>query len=64
MSPSGRSPLRASLAVAWTVLLIAALLYAAVWLICQIWVWLVAISLFAGAIATLAWWLRLRRDRW
>ena len=64
MSQSDRSPLQAALALAWTVLLIAALLYAAVWLICQIWVWLLVLALLAGAAIALMWWLRLRRDRW
>lgn len=64
MSSSDRSPLQAALALAWTALLIAALLYAAVWLICQIWVWLLVLTLLAGVITTLVWWLRVRRDRW
>ncbi len=64
MSPSDRSPLQSALALAWTVLLIAALLYAAVWLICQIWVWLLVLALLSGAATALIWWLRLRRDRW
>ena len=64
MPPSDRSTLQAALALAWTVLLIAALLYAAVWLICQIWVWLLVLVLLAGAVTVLVWWLRIRRDRW
>lgn len=64
MSQSDRSRLQAALALAWTVLLIAALLYAAVWLICQIWVWLLVFALLAGTVTALVWWLRLRRDRW
>ena len=64
MSQSDRSPLQAALALAWTVLLIAALLYAAVWLICQIWVWLLVFALLAGTVTALVWWLHLRRDRW
>ncbi|MEV7828367.1 hypothetical protein [Microbacterium enclense] len=64
MSPSDRSPLQAALALAWAVLLIAALLYAAVWLIRQIWVWLLVLTLLAGTLTVLVWWLRVRRDRW
>ncbi|MCJ1707131.1 hypothetical protein [Microbacterium sp. VKM Ac-2923] len=64
MSSSDRSPLQAALALARTVLLIAALLYAAVWLICQIWVWLLVLALLAGTVTVLVWWLRVRRDRW
>ena len=64
MSPSDRNPVQAALALTWTVLLIAALLYAAVWLICQIWVWLLVLALLAGTVTALVWWLRLRRDRW
>lgn len=64
MSPSDRSPLQAALVLAWTVLLIAALLYAAVWLIWQIWVWLLVFALLAGTVTVLVGWLRVRRDRW
>lgn len=64
MSSPERGPLQAALAVAWTLLLIAALLWAAVWLISQIWVWLVAVALLIGASTAVLWWLRVRRDRW
>ncbi|MEV7757843.1 hypothetical protein AB0O16_07555 [Microbacterium sp. NPDC089180] len=64
MSPSDRGPLQAALAMAWTLLLITVLLWAAVWLISQIWVWLVVVALLIGASTALLWWLRVRRDRW
>lgn len=59
-----RSLLQAALALAWTLLLIAALLWAAVWLISQIWVWLVVIVCVVGVVGLLLWWLRARRERW
>lgn len=64
MSSLERGPLQAALAVAWTLLLIAALLWATVWLISQIWVWLVIVALLIGASTAVLWWLRTRRDRW
>lgn len=64
MSSSDRGPLQTVKAFAWTVFLVALLLWAAVWLVQQVWVWLLvllAIVLISGG---LAWWLRARRDRW
>lgn len=64
MSSSDRSPLQVALAAAWTVLFIAVLLWVAVWLISQIWVWLLVAAVLAGLVTVLMWWWRLRRDRW
>lgn len=64
MSSPERGPLQAALTAAWTLLLIAALLWGAVWLISQIWVWLVVVALLIGLLAAVLWWLRVRRDRW
>ncbi|MDQ1175022.1 Flp pilus assembly protein TadB [Microbacterium testaceum] len=64
MSSPERSLLQAALALARTLLLIAALLWAAVWLVSQIWVWLVVIGCGIGVFGLLLWWLRARRDRW
>lgn len=64
MSSSDRGPLEAAKAFAWTVFLIALLLWAAVWLIQQVWVWLLVILVVGLVVGGLVWWLRLRRDRW
>lgn len=52
------------LTAAWTILLIALLLWLAIWLLAKIWVWIVAIAVIATLIA-IGFWLRRRcRDDW
>ncbi|KZE42036.1 hypothetical protein [Microbacterium sp. T32] len=64
MSSSDRGPLEAAKAFAWTVFFIALLLWAAVWLIQQIWVWLLVLLAVVLLVGGVVWWLRARRDRW
>lgn len=51
-------------AFAWTVLLIALLLWSAVWLISQIYIWLIVLAAIAAATWVAMWWLQRRSDRW
>ncbi|MEW1707339.1 hypothetical protein AB0230_08865 [Microbacterium sp. NPDC089190] len=64
MSSSDRGPLEAAKALAWTVFLVALLLCGAVWLVQQVWVWLLVILAVVLVLGALVWWLRVRRDRW
>jgi len=64
MSSSDRGPMEAAKAFAWTAFLVALLLWAAVWLIQQVWVWLLVILAVVLVLGGLVWWLRVRRDRW
>lgn len=64
MSSSDRGPLEAAKAFAWTVFLIALLLWGAVWLIQQVWVWLLVILAVVLLVGGLLWWWRAPRDRW
>lgn len=62
--PTENGPVKSFLALAFTVLLSCTLLWVAVWLLQQIWIWLLIV-----AIVALATWLtvrvvRWRRDRW
>lgn len=49
------------LAIAWTVFVACLLLWLAVWLIQQIWVWLLVIAVVATGVSVLVWYRR--RDR-
>lgn len=64
MPSSDRGPLDAAKHLAWTLLLVAVLLWAAVWIISKIWVWLVVIAVLSGIVTVLLWWRQSRRDRW
>lgn len=64
MSSSDRGPLEAAKAFALTVFLVALLLSGAVWLIQQVWVWLLVILAVTLVTGGLVWWWRVRRDRW
>jgi phosphate/sulfate permease len=64
MSSSARGPLETAKAFAWTVFLVALLLWAAVWLIQQVWVWLLVLFAVVLLVGGLVWWWRVRRDRW
>lgn len=64
MSSSDRGPLETAKAFAWTVFLVALLLWATVWLIQQVWVWLLVILAVILLVGWLVWWMRARRDRW
>ena len=52
------------LGAAWTILLIATLLWLAVHLLAEVWIWVVAILTIAIAIRIGFWWRRIRRDYW
>lgn len=64
MSSSDRGPLETAKAVAWSVFLVALLLFGAVWLVQQVWVWLLVLLVVVLLVGWLVWWLRARRDRW
>lgn len=64
MPSPDRGPLKTAEAFAWSVLLIAALLWGAVWLLSQIWIWLLVLAGLIGIITLVLWWVRARRDRW
>lgn len=64
MSSSDRGPLETAKAFAWTVFVVAVLLFGAVWLIQQVWMWLLVILAVALLVGGLVWWLRARRARW
>lgn len=64
MSSSDRRPLEAAKAFAWTMFLVALLLWVTVWLIQQVWVWLLVLLAVVLLVGGLVWWLRVRRDRW
>lgn len=64
LTPPGRDPLSAALSLAWTVLLVCLLLWAAVWLIQQIWVWLLVGLIVTAAVVVSLTWYRSRQDRW
>ncbi len=64
MSSPQRGPLGHARAFAWTVLLVAVLLWGAVWLISQIYIWLLILLAVSAVVAFTVWWLRARRDRW
>lgn len=64
MSSSDRGPLETAKAFAWTVFLVALLLWLSVWLIEQVWVWLLILLVASLLVGGVVWWLRLRRDRW
>ena len=64
MSSSDRGPLESAKAFAWTVFLVALLLTGAVWLIQQVWVWLLVLLAAVLLVGGVVWWLRIRRDRW
>ncbi|UIN31278.1 hypothetical protein [Microbacterium binotii] len=64
MSSPDRGPLEAAKAFAWSVFLVALLLSGAVWLVQQVWAWLIVVLALVLLVGGLMWWLRARRDRW
>jgi Flp pilus assembly protein TadB len=64
MSSSDRGPLEAAKAFAWSVFLVALLLFGAVWLVQQVWAWLIVLLALVLLVGGVVWWLRARRDRW
>lgn len=52
------------LGAAWTVFLIALLLWGAIWLLATIWVWIVVFVAIGALIGVGIWIWRLRRERW
>jgi hypothetical protein len=59
-----KSLLARLLTAAWTILLIALLLWLAIWLLAKIWIWIVAIAGIATLIGIGLWLRRLRREHW
>lgn len=57
-----KSLLSRLLSAAWTILFIAGLLWLAVHLLAEVWIWIVVIALIAIAIRLSFWWRRLRDD--
>lgn len=64
MPSSDPGPLETAKAFAWTMFLVGLLLWLAVWLIQQVWVWLLVILAVVLPVGGLVWWVRVRRDRW
>jgi len=62
MAPADRGPLSSVLSAAWVCFITALLLWAAVWLIQRIWIWLLLAGIAVTAVFVGRWWLR--RDRW
>jgi len=62
MAPSDRGPLGSVLSAAWVCFIVALLLWLAVWLIQQIWIWLLLLGIVVTTVFVGRWWLR--RDRW
>lgn len=52
------------LGAAWTLLFIAALLWLAIHLLAEVWIWIVAIVLIAALIRVGFWWRSIRREYW
>jgi hypothetical protein len=59
-----RSLLSRLLGAAWTILVIATLLWLAIHLLAEVWIWVVGIVAIAIAIRIGFWWRRVRRDYW
>lgn len=59
-----KSLLSRLLGAAWTILFIALLLWLAIYLLAEVWIWVVAIVALVVAIRVLFWWHRFRRDYW
>lgn len=59
-----KSLLSRLLGAAWTILLIATLLWLAVHLLAEVWMWVVGIVVIAIAIRIGFWWRQIRRDYW
>lgn len=59
-----KSLLSRLLSAAWTLLFIAGLLWLAVHLLAEVWIWIVAIALLVLAVRAAFWWRQLRRDYW
>ena len=59
-----KSLLSRLLGAAWTILLIAALLWLAIHLLAEVWIWVVGIVAIGIAIRIGFWWRQIRRDYW
>lgn len=52
------------LGAAWTLLIICGLLWLAVRLLQQVWMWVIAVLILAVLVRLVFWWQRLRREYW
>jgi putative effector of murein hydrolase len=52
------------LGAAWTILLVAVLLWLAVHLLAKVWVWIVAVTAIALVVRIVLWWRRVHREDW
>jgi len=59
-----RSLLSRLLGAAWTVLVIAVLLWLAVRLLTEVWIWVVVIAFILLAVRAAVWWRHIRREYW
>ncbi|MCO5222575.1 MAG: hypothetical protein M9947_13495, partial [Thermomicrobiales bacterium] len=59
-----KSLLARLLTAAWTILLIALLLWLAIWLLAKIWLWIVAIATIVTLVGIGLWLRRRRREDW
>ncbi len=59
-----KSLLSRLLGAAWTILFISALLWLAIHLLAEVWIWVVGIVILGIAIRISFWWRQIRRDYW
>lgn len=59
-----KSLLSRILSAAWTLLFIAGLLWLAIHLLADVWIWIIAIAVIAILARLAFWWRQIRRDYW
>lgn len=52
------------LGAAWTILIICGLLWLAVHLLAEVWLWVVVVVVLFALVRAASWWHRLRREFW